>query len=135
MPPRHRLPALLLIAGLVAACTGPGAGPVPEAARLSATGLELQTSDGRTCRGPRPEGGEVWQGRVQGCRVDWPYTAELTENLNPLARLVRAVFRPLGIDETLAMAGRVRVDLPDGRVFVFESPPPPPDSDLPGALR
>jgi len=124
----RRIAAAFAIAtlGFAGACTS-GRGPEPEGAFLSsARGLELRLTDGQLCRGPRPGDARRWSGSLEGCRVAWPYEVQLLDRTNPLAALIAASFHPLGIEDTLAAAGWVRVDMPDGRIFIFESPGPPP---------
>ncbi len=122
----RRRSAVALMAALGLAACATGRGPDPESAFLSTRGLQVTLSDGQLCHGPRPDGAQRWHGTLEGCGAAWPYEVQLLERTNPLAALIAAIFRPLGIDHTLAAAGRVRVDTPDGRILVFESPAPPP---------
>lgn len=114
--------ALLALAGCAADLP-----PEPQAARLTPTALILDMSSGQRCRLERSaaafDGPAGWGGPVQGCagvaRVDVDRRAP-----GPLERFAEALFGALTLEELVSPPGEVRVIGPQGRVWLFASPPP-----------
>lgn len=114
---------LLALAGC-APLAGP---PEPLSARLSSQALTVETTAGQLCRIPRAEaafdGPGGWGGPVQGC----PGVARVEvvpERPAPLAQVAAALFAALTLEDLISPPAEVRVLGPDGRVFLFVSPPP-----------
>ena len=118
--------ALFLLLAL-AGCASLSDPPEPVSARLSSQALTVETSGGQLCRIPRAEaafdGPGGWGGPVQGCagvaRVE-----VVPERPAPLAQVAAALFAALTLEDLISPPAEVRVLGPEGRLFLFVSPPP-----------
>lgn len=125
MPHRHhRLPTALItaVSTMLAGCSVPG--PDADTARVRAVylyphTLNVLTSSGALCAGPKPAGaGATWSGLLKGCDHPWPFTVTLHRERNPL----RLVLEEIGLTPILSPVATVTVTDGSGREKTFAAP-------------
>ncbi len=115
----------LILPLMLVGCAAPPP-PAPVAARLSASQLAVELSDGRTCRAARPEAAEAagpWSAGLAGCPPGWQAAVAPDPAINPVRALVETVLSALALEGVLAPRASVTVTRPDGRDVRFVSPP------------
>lgn len=117
----------LLVVLALGGCSGLGAPPVPQAARLSAAELVLTLSDGTICRADWAAQGGV--GRFQDCGPGFGYAVEVVENPNLLRQIFTGLTEALGAEGLAPPMAEVVITDATGRDHVFVSPPPADLSD------
>ncbi len=130
--PRHLLPLAALGLAL-SACGVPPFSTDPVAAELTRTQLTVKLQNGHTCRiaraGATRDDAEGWGGRITGC----PGVSEVDVTFQPRPEpplgIIPALIAALSLDGVFAQYAEVTLTGPEGRSFVFSSPPPPEDTD------
>jgi hypothetical protein len=128
---REKLPDTVLMMAVVTVtgCVGLGE-PRPVDVALDRTELTVRLSDMSRCTGPvqatRGANGQVLVsggGTLQDCPVRLSYRVTADAGLNPLRLVFEEVFGTIGLGDAIAPAAEVELTAPDGRRWVFASPP------------
>lgn len=111
--------AMCGLVAVLAGCAALGA-PQPATARLSSDRLTVTLTDGTICRVPWAAG----FGRMDRCGPGLDWRVEVDPNPNPLRQAFEGLTGALGLDGIVVPLAEVTLTDPQGRVFIFASPPP-----------
>jgi hypothetical protein len=127
-----RIPLIAALALLTACGLSPAPGD-PVTAELSRTELRIGLDTGATCRIPRAaaarDDARGWGGPVTGCAGITAVDVAFAPRPAPPLGILPALIAALSLDGVFAQYAQVRLTGADGRIFDFESPPPPGDWD------
>ena len=128
---RDKLPdaVIMLAVVTVTGCVAIGQ-PRPVEVSLDRTELSVRLSDNTRCTGPvaatRGATGQVLvagAGELGDCPVPLAYRVTADAGLNPLRLVFEEVFGAIGLGDAIAPAAEVEITAPDGRRWLFASPP------------
>lgn len=94
----------------------------PKEVRVTQDVLSVRLTDGTRCTAPRPEVGN-WAGQFDTCDSPIEYRVEGVDQTNPLRIIFEEFLGALGGQDLLLPEARVTLTAPDGREWVFLSPP------------
>jgi hypothetical protein len=104
--------------------------PRPVEVSLDRSDVTVRLSDNSRCTGPvqsvRGANGQVLvsgAGPLQNCSTPLSYRVTADAGLNPLRLVFEEVFGAIGLGNAIAPAAEVEITAPDGRTWVFASPP------------
>jgi hypothetical protein len=125
LPDAFVMLAVVTLTGCVAFGT-----PNPVEVSLDRSEVTVRLSDNSRCTGPvqstRGANGQVLvsgAGPLQNCPTPLNYRVTADAGLNPLRLVFEEVFGAIGLGDAIAPAAEVEITAPDGRVWVFASPP------------
>lgn len=127
---REKISDALVLFGVVVVLTGCATQtPRPVAVSLDRQDVKVRLADGRTCTGPVeavPLARTVTvsgAGPLQRCGADLTYRVTGETGTNPVRLALEQVFTAIGLPDAIAPRAEVEIAAPDGRSWIFASPP------------
>lgn len=111
----------LMSFALLAACASDQEA-APKNVRVTQDMLSVRLTNGTLCKAPRPDSGN-WAGQFDTCGSPVEYRVEGVDRSNPVRIVMEELLGALGGEDLLLPEARVTLSAPDGREWVFLSPP------------